>query len=59
MSIFSFMKSTRSIAVVVFSIGVHIALFLRIVSPEVYGQALMLVIGAYFAKRDSEEERGQ
>lgn len=54
---FNFLKSTRSIAVVIFSIGVHIALFMRIISPEVYGQALMLVIGAYFAKRDSESER--
>lgn len=53
---FSFFKSTRSIAVVIFSIGVHAALFMRIMSPEVYGQALMLVLGAYFAKRDEVKD---
>lgn len=49
----AWLKSTRSIAVVIFSLGVHAALFMRIISPEIYGQGLMLVLGAYFAKRDS------
>lgn len=51
---FDWMKSTRSIAVVLFTIGVHAGLFMGLISPEIYSQCLMLVIGAYFAKRDEK-----
>ncbi len=51
-TVFSWMKSTRSIAVIIFAVGIHVGLFLGIIDPAIYGQALMLVFGAYFAKRD-------
>lgn len=53
-NLLGWMKSTRSIAVVLFVLGVHAGLFMGIISPEIYGQGFMLVLGAYFAKRDEK-----
>ena len=55
----SWTKSTRSIAVVLFSLGMTVALFLKIVPAEMYVNAAMLVLGAYFGKRDAPEDRGK
>lgn len=53
-NILVWMKSTRSMIAVIFAIGAHAALFLGLLTPEVYAQALMLIIGAYFMKRDEK-----
>lgn len=53
-NLLGWMKSTRSIAVVLFVLGVHAGLFMGIISPEIYGQGFTLVLGAYFAKRDEK-----
>lgn len=50
-------KSTRSIAVIIFSLGATIGLFVGVIPSDLYAQALMLVLGAYFGKRDTPEER--
>jgi hypothetical protein len=55
---FEWARSIRAISVIVFVSGLTIGLFLRIVPIEIYSQAAMLVIGAYFAKRDTPQERG-
>lgn len=54
MNLFAWMKSTRSIAVVLFVLGVHAGLFMGLISSEIYSQGFMLVLGAYFAKRDEK-----
>lgn len=53
------MKSTRSIAVVIILIGYLVGLFMGIISPEMFSQVGMLIIGAYFAKRSTREELGE
>lgn len=55
--LFGWTKSTRSVAVVIFSLGATIALFLKIIPSDPYMNAAMLVLGAYFGKRDTAEDR--
>lgn len=50
MNLLAFMKSTRSIAVVVFTIGIHIAIFLKVIPADVYTQIALIVFTAYFAR---------
>lgn len=50
------MKSTRSIAVVIFVVGLTAGLAIRVVSSEQYINAAMLALGAYFGKRDEKKE---
>ena len=55
--LFSWTKSTRSIAVVIFTVGLTVALFTGSVPAEMSMNAAMLVLGAYFGKRDTPEDR--
>lgn len=52
------MKSTRSIAVFIFVVGLTVGLFIGKIGADTYTQASMLVLGAYFAKRDTDSDRG-
>ena len=51
-------KSVRALAAVLFVIGLNVGLFIGKIPIELYSQAAMLVVGAYFARRDSDKERG-
>ena len=55
--LFGWTKSTRSIAVVILCVGATAGMFMRIISAEMYANAVMLVLGAYFGKRDTPEDR--
>lgn len=55
----AWLKSTRSIAVVIFVLGMTAGLFLGKISAELYMNGAMLALGAYFGKRDTPEDRGQ
>jgi hypothetical protein len=55
---FNFLKSTRSIAATIIVITISIGLFLGKITAEQYMQVAMLIVGAYFAKRDNDEDRG-
>ncbi len=52
-------NSVRALVAVIFVLGLTAGLFIRIVPVEIYSNAALLVIGAYFAKRDSQEDRGK
>lgn len=52
-------KSVRALTAIIFVLGLTLGLFIRIVPVEIYSNAALLVIGAYFAKRDNQEDRGQ
>jgi len=52
-------KSVRAISAVLFVLGVNIGLFTGKIPVELYAQVSMLVIGAYFARRDTSVERGK
>lgn len=54
--IFSWMKSTRSIAVVIVIIALSVGLFSGKVSAESYITVAMVIIGSYFAKRDETKK---
>ena len=56
---FAWLNSIRAVVVLLFALGLTIGLFIGKVPVELFAQASMLVIGAYFAKRDSYEERGK
>lgn len=56
--IFAWMKSTRSVAVIIILAGVTVGLFLAKITSENYMQIALIVITAYFAKRDSVSEQG-
>lgn len=56
---FEWTKSVRALSAIIFVAGMTLGLFLKIVPVEIYSQAAMLVIGAYFAKRDQPEDRGE
>ncbi len=55
--LFGWTKSTRSIAVVILTLGATVGLFTGLVPAEMYFNAVMLVLGAYFGKRDTPEDR--
>lgn len=55
---FDWIKSVRALSAIIFVVGLHIALFMGKITVELYSQAAMLVIGAYFARRDTNTERG-
>ncbi len=50
-----FFKSTRSLAVVVVLVTLSAALFVGKVSSEQYGTIALMVVGAYFVKRDPQK----
>lgn len=54
---FGWIRSMRAISVIIFVLGLTIGMFMGKVPVELYSQAAMLVIGAYFAKRDSKHDR--
>ncbi len=58
-NVFSFMKSTRSIAVIL----VFVLLFTALIINKLDGKDIIavatLVLGAYFGKRDTTEDRGK
>lgn len=51
-------KSVRAISVIIIILGMTAGLFVGKIPVDLYSQAAMLVIGAYFAKRDTESDRG-
>jgi len=55
---FAWTKSVRALSAIIFVLGLTIGMFVGKVPVEIYSQASMLVIGAYFAKRDSKSDRG-
>ena len=55
---FEFTKSTRSIAVVIVMVGASVALFLNKLTGQDYMTLASIVVTAYFAKRDTSEDRG-
>lgn len=56
---FGWIKSVRAISAVIFVVGLHVALFAGKIDNDLYSQTAMLVIGAYFARRDSNIDRGK
>jgi hypothetical protein len=56
---FDWLKSVRAFSAVIFVVSINVALFLRILPVEQYITIAMLVVGAYFAKRDTPEDRGE
>lgn len=56
---FDWIQSVRALAAIVFVIGLTVGLFIGKIPTETYAQAAMLVIGAYFARRDTDSERGK
>lgn len=50
-----FLKSTRSVAVVIVLITLSIGLFVSRISAEQYGTIALMVVGAYFVKRDAQK----
>lgn len=56
---FDFLKSTRSIAVVVVVVGLTIALFVGRVDPKDYMVIASAIVTAYFGKRDAKDDNGQ
>ena len=55
---FEWMKSVRALAVVIIVLGITAGLFIGVVPVELYSQVAMLIVGAYFAKRDTDSDRG-
>lgn len=51
---FEFLKSTRSIAVVIVLLTLSAALFLNKVDPKDYMVIASAIVTAYFGKRDKE-----
>ena len=58
-NILGWMKSTRSIAVILVMVLLFSALFLGKIEGKDIISVATLVLGAYFGKRDSEEERNK
>lgn len=52
---FAFMKSTRSIAVVIVVLALSLGLFLGKVSADQYITIASIIVSAYFAKRDEKK----
>lgn len=48
----TWMKSTRSILAVVVVLTISIALMMGIIAPDQYMNVALIVIGAYFIKRE-------
>ena len=57
-NLLAWMKSTRSIAVILIFVLLVIALFKNIVDGKDIIALATLVLGAYFGKRDTPEDRG-
>ena len=55
-NILAWMKSTRSIAVVIVLISLSVGLFVERVSAEQYITVATVIISSYFAKRSEPEE---
>lgn len=53
-NLFAWMKSTRSIAVVIVLLSLSGALFFRIVDPKDYVVIAGAIVTAYFGKRDEK-----
>jgi len=52
---FDFLKSTRSIAVVIVLLALSVALFMNKVDPKDYMVIASAIVTAYFGKRDQQE----
>ena len=52
---FNWTKSTRSVSVIIVLLTLSIALFMKIVSAEIYTGMAGIVIGSYFNKRDKKD----
>lgn len=50
-----FLKSTRSLAVVIVLTSLSIGLFMGKISPEQYNTIALMIVGAYFVKRDTQK----
>lgn len=57
-NLFEWMKSTRSIAVILIIVGLITGLFVGKITSENFMTIASIVITAYFAKRDSVAEQG-
>lgn len=53
------LKSVRAIAVVIIVLTMAIGLFSSKIDQEKFMQVAMLIVGAYFAKRDTASDRGK
>ncbi len=54
-NLLAFMKSTRSVAVVIVVFALSLGLFLGRVSADQYITIASIIISAYFAKRDEKK----
>lgn len=57
-NLFSWMKSTRSIAVVLIVIGVVIGLFVGKIDQTTFKEVAMVIVTAYFVRQVSASETG-
>jgi len=57
-NLFSWMKSTRSIAVVLIILGVVVGLFVNKIDQITFKEVAMVIVTAYFVRRTSPEEVG-
>ncbi len=55
----AWMKSTRSIAVILVFVLLIIGMFQKIIDGKDIIAVATLVLGAYFGKRDTSEDRGE
>lgn len=55
----AWMKSTRSIAVILVFVILIIGMFQKIIDGKDIIAVATLVLGAYFGKRDTAEDRGE
>jgi len=59
MNIFAWMKSTRSIAVILVFVLLLVGMFQRVIDGKDVIAVATLVLGAYFGKRDTPEDQGK
>jgi len=55
----SWLKSVRATTAVIIVLGLTAGLFTGHIPAENYLQIALIVVGAYFTKRDSKEDRGE
>ena len=58
-NIFSFFKSTRSILAVIFGVTIPVALMTRIITGDQFMVLAGMVIGSYFSRKDTSDEKNK
>ena len=56
---FEWTKSVRAISAVLMVLAIIFGLFFDKIEPNQFMQVAMLIVGAYFAKRDTPKDRGK